>query len=66
MMWQDFVAALALVLVFEGFLPFLSPSNWRKMMLNMIAQHDSVLRIIGFVCMVAGATLLTVMHHYFY
>ncbi len=65
MLWQDFVAAVALVLVIEGFLPFLSPSRWRRIAMNMISQHDSVLRIIGFVCMVAGAVILTVLHRYF-
>lgn len=64
MMLRDFVAALGLVLVFEGMMPFLSPSRWRRMALSMISQHDPVLRTMGFVCMLIGVAVLVIVHHF--
>ncbi|HCO58873.1 MAG TPA: DUF2065 domain-containing protein, partial [Porticoccaceae bacterium] len=34
-MSQDFLAALCLVLVIEGMLPFLMPGRWRDMVLAL-------------------------------
>lgn len=57
-MWQDLLAALALVLVIEGLMPFLNPAGWRRT-ISMIAQmDDKSLRIAGLVSMVAGVVLL--------
>lgn len=64
MMWRDFIAALGLMLVFEGMMPFLSPSRWRRMALSMISQHDPVLRIMGLVCMLIGVAVLVLVHHF--
>jgi uncharacterized protein len=60
MMWNDFFAALALVLVFEGMLPFFNPNKWRFMMKNVSQQNDQALRMIGLGSMVLGVFLLYV------
>jgi hypothetical protein len=59
MIWQDLWAALALVLVIEGILPFLSPSGLRKAYGQMIQMGDRTLRLYGLISMIAGAVLLT-------
>ena len=58
MMWNDFFAALSLVLVVEGMLPFLRPERWRKVMNVIAKQSDHSLRIMGLVSMLIGVILL--------
>ncbi|WP_394787484.1 DUF2065 domain-containing protein [Rhodoferax sp.] len=50
-------AALALVLVIEGLLPFLSPTGWRRMFQQLLALQDGQLRFFGLCSMVAGLLL---------
>ncbi len=57
-MWQDFFAALALVLVIEGLMPFLNPQGWRQTMSSIAQMDDKTLRIIGLVSMLVGVVLL--------
>lgn len=57
-MWHDIWVALALVMVIEGIIPFLSPSGMRKMMLSAAEMDDNALRVGGFVSMVAGVLFL--------
>jgi uncharacterized protein YjeT (DUF2065 family) len=61
-MSQDFFIGIALVLVFEGMLPFISPKIWRNLMLQMITQKDHVIRWFGLFSMLAGVFLLYVVH----
>lgn len=62
-MWQDFCAALALVLVIEGMLPFLKPEAWRKTMGRIADQPNNALRFIGLMSMLMGVILLYVIRH---
>lgn len=62
-MWQDLLAALALVLVIEGMTPFLNPAAMRRMMQTVSQLPDRVLRIAGFSAMTAGAILLYLVRH---
>ena len=57
-MWQDLLAALALVLVIEGILPFLNPGRFRDMLRLLEQVDDTVIRRIGFISMLAGLGLL--------
>ncbi len=57
-MWDDLVRAIALVLVIEGMLPFLSPDGWRQAMIQAGKLSDKTLRIIGLVSMVVGVLVL--------
>ena len=50
--------ALALVLVFEGLLPFLSPGGWRRMFTQVLQLRDGQLRFFGLCSIVAGALLI--------
>ncbi|MCG8435586.1 MAG: DUF2065 domain-containing protein [Gammaproteobacteria bacterium] len=57
-MWTDLLAALALVFVIEGILPFLNPDGMRKTMLAVYQLDNKTLRIIGFISMMGGLLLL--------
>lgn len=57
-MWQDFFAAMALVLVIEGMLPFVKPEAWRKTIGRIAHQPDNALRLIGLMSMLMGVVLL--------
>ncbi|MEN8713261.1 MAG: DUF2065 domain-containing protein [Arenicellales bacterium] len=57
--WNDLFAALALMLIFEGVLPFLNPDRYRKMLEMMEQISNSQLRTMGLIVMVIGAVLLT-------
>ncbi len=57
-MWESVVPALALVLVIEGMLPFLSPKGWREAMSQAAQLSDNILRILGFCSMLAGVIVL--------
>lgn len=57
-MWEYVLTAVALVLVMEGILPFLSPHHMRRMLIRIAQQSDRALRIVGFITMVSGAILM--------
>ena len=59
-MWQDLLAAIALVLVIEGMLPFLNPARFKQHLAMMLQMEDRTLRNIGLGSMVAGIILLYV------
>ena len=57
-MWGDLLAAIALVLVIEGILPFINPQGLRKTLQMMSELDDRSLRWLGLVSMLAGVGLL--------
>jgi len=59
-MWQDLLAALSLVLVIEGMLPFLKPEIWRRTMGRIADQPNNALRLMGLASMLMGVALLYV------
>jgi len=52
------MGALALVLVFEGLLPFLSPTAWRQVFERALKMSDGQIRFIGLSSMLAGLLML--------
>jgi uncharacterized protein YjeT (DUF2065 family) len=52
------LAALALMLVLEGVLPFLAPRLWRETFIRLVQLPDHQLRFIGLTSMIAGVLLL--------
>jgi uncharacterized protein YjeT (DUF2065 family) len=56
--WGDLLAALALVMIIEGIIPFLSPRGFKESMLKILQMDDRALRIMGLLSMVAGVILL--------
>lgn len=57
-MWNDLWAALALMLVLEGILPFLSPARMRRLLAVMASVDERSLRLSGLLSMLAGLGLL--------
>jgi hypothetical protein len=57
--WQDFFTAVALVLVIEGLLPFVSPTAMRESYKRITEMNDQTIRIAGLVSMIGGVLLLT-------
>ncbi len=60
-MWEVFFMAIALMLIMEGFLPFLSPRAWRETFKRMIECNDGQIRFIGLSSMIIGLILLLIM-----
>lgn len=59
----ELLSAFALMLVLEGMLPFASPRQLRRSLLQLADMSDRVLRIGGLVCMLAGIVLLYLIRH---
>jgi len=56
--WNDLLAALALVLIIEGLLPFLSPSKLKAVYQSVMQMPDKSLRAMGLCSMAAGLVIL--------
>ena len=56
--WGDLLTALALVLVIEGIVPFLSPQSLRRMLETVSQLDDRSLRITGLISMIFGIVML--------
>lgn len=59
-MLNDFLAALALMLVLEGLMPFAMPNQWREALTSLMQQDNRFLRKMGLVAMILGLILLTI------
>ena len=57
-MWADLFAALGLMLVLEGIMPFANPAGVRRVLLQLAETDDQTLRIVGLVSMLAGVGVL--------
>ncbi len=56
--WDLLLGALALMLVLEGLLPFLSPRNWRAVFERALKMSDGQIRFLGLSSMMAGVAML--------
>ena len=54
----DWLAAIGLVLVIEGILPFAAPAVWREGVGRLLELRDGQLRFIGAASMLGGVFLL--------
>ena len=57
-MWNDLLAALALVFVIEGVLPFVRPESARRLFTAASQLDDTTLRFIGLTSMCVGLAIL--------
>ena len=62
-MWSLLLGALALMLVIEGLLPFLSPAAWRRVFERATRMSDGQIRFLGLSSMIAGLAMLLVFWH---
>lgn len=58
MIEHPIIAAIALVMIFEGIMPFISPKAWKGLLLQLAQMEDKHLRIFGATMMVVGALTL--------
>ena len=56
--WQLLLGALALMLVLEGALPFISPAHWRAVFERALRLSDGQIRFIGMGSVVGGLVML--------
>jgi len=54
------LGALALMLIVEGLLPFLSPGAWRQVFARVLAMSDGQIRFIGLSSILAGLVMLLI------
>jgi hypothetical protein len=57
-MWQDLLAALGLMLVLEGILPFLHPEGVREVLRQLLDMPNRLLRVAGLISMLIGLVVL--------
>jgi uncharacterized protein YjeT (DUF2065 family) len=55
---SSILAAIALVLIFEGLLPLMSPRKWREMFAQIMQMHDGQIRFFGLTIVLLGLFLL--------
>jgi uncharacterized protein YjeT (DUF2065 family) len=53
-----FLMALALMLIFEGVLPFIAPNLWRDTFRKITQMTDGQIRFVGLSSMIVGLLLL--------
>ena len=54
----DITTAIALVLIIEGMLPFLSPTVWRDTFERLVRMSDGQIRFFGLSSMLVGLVVL--------
>lgn len=57
-MLEYWLLGLAMMLVVEGMIPFVSPRLWRETFLKLVKLTDGQLRFVGLSTMLAGLLLL--------
>jgi uncharacterized protein YjeT (DUF2065 family) len=56
--WSILGLAVALMLVFEGLMPFAFPQRWREVFRQLLELSDGQIRFIGLACIGSGVLLL--------
>ena len=57
-MLDDIARAVALMLVFEGIMPFVAPHRWRNMALVLAQLSEKQMRLAGLASMFGGLVIL--------
>jgi len=55
---ETVLAALGLMLLFEGLMPLLLPQQWREAFLRISRLRDGQIRFFGLIAVLAGGFLL--------
>lgn len=56
--WETLAMAIALVLIFEGLFPMVSPGAWRRMFEQILQLEDGQIRFFGLIAICLGVFLL--------
>jgi uncharacterized protein len=57
-MWEDFLRAFCLMLIFEGVVPFLYPNRWRRLVAVLAPINDKNIRLMGLSSVAIGLAVL--------
>lgn len=58
MQWDFLLIVLGVVMVVEGIPWFLSPTGYKRLLLQLLPVNDLVLRLLGLGCMLGGLLLV--------
>ena len=56
--WTDFLAALSIVCIVEGVIPFINPPGMKRLLAKLAAMEERELRLGGFFSMLVGLAIL--------
>jgi len=56
--WTDLFAALAIVCIIEGVMPFINPAGMKRLLARIASMEDRDMRIAGLISMAVGLTIL--------
>ena len=56
--WDLALGAVALLLIAEGLLPFVSPLSWRRIFERALQMSDGQIRFLGLVSVLCGLAML--------
>lgn len=59
MSFELLLTAAALMLVFEGLMPFVAPGLWRETFKRLMLMSDGQIRFVGLTSMLAGLLILS-------
>jgi uncharacterized protein len=56
--WTDFFAALAIVCIIEGVMPFINPKGMKRLLAKLAGMEERELRLGGLFSMAVGLVIL--------
>ena len=56
--WTDLLAALAIVFIIEGVMPFINPASVKRLLAKLAAMEEREMRVVGFISMLVGLAIL--------
>ncbi len=56
----EFLTGLAIAMIIEGMMPFISPRSWKVAMVKIAELKDTSIRRFGFVVMLSGVLMLSI------
>jgi uncharacterized protein YjeT (DUF2065 family) len=59
--WEVLLAGGALMLIFEGIMPFVAPEVWKNTMRQAMQLSNGQLRFLGLLAILAGLFLLSIL-----
>lgn len=60
---EGLLVALAIVMILEGALPFVSPRLWRDTFSKLIELSDGQIRFVGLIAIVVGVVALLILRN---
>lgn len=56
-MFNNFIIALAMMLILEGVLPALFPNKWHRLVSHLLQQPISTIRLMGLISILIGGVI---------